>query len=246
MFVGNIDKSIPFDEVKKYFYDKYSSIISAKLIINPQTKKSKGYAFIEFTNYKEFHDALNIKEPLVFGRQTLVLNSAKNRFDIEELKDLNQICENTYIDNNVKSLDNLNEYTHQQINSLSSTETGVSSIRNSKESNTSGNDNGEKISNISHSLSDKIDNNNINNDNYKETNNSLELEIKDSLKKMSTYYNINQNNNNSPLFNYYCSSFFDNNINDKNISSFTQFHDNNVNSNNFSRTFPYDSCENSY
>ena len=246
MFVGNIDKSIPFDEVKKYFYDKYSSIISAKLIINPQTKKSKGYAFIEFTNYKEFHDALNTKEPLVFGRQTLVLNSAKNRFDIEELKDLNQICENTYIDNNVKSLDNLNEYTHQQINSLSSTETGVSSIRNSKESNNSGNDNGEKISNISHSLSDKIDNNNINNDIFKEPNNSLELEIKDSLKKMSTYYNINQNNNNSPLFNYYCSSFFDNNINDKNISSFTQFHDNNVNSSNFSRTFPYDSCENSY
>ena len=92
----------------------------------------------------------------------------------------------------MKSLDNLNEYTHQQINSLSSTETGVSSIRNSKESNTSGNDNGEKISNISHSLSDKIDNNNINNDNYKEPNNSLELEIKDSLKKMSTCYNINQ------------------------------------------------------
>jgi hypothetical protein len=92
----------------------------------------------------------------------------------------------------VKSLDNLNEYTHQQINSLSSAETGVSSIRNSKESNNSGNDNGEKISNISHSLSDKIDNNNINNDIFKEPNNSLELEIKDSLKKMSTYYNINQ------------------------------------------------------
>lgn len=246
--MGNIDKSIPFEEVKKYFYDKYSSIISAKLIINPQTKKSKGYAFIEFTNYKEFHDALNTKEPLVFGRQTLVLNSAKNRFEIDELKDINQIGENTYIDNNAKNLDNLNEYTHQQINSLSSSETRVSSIRNSKESNTSGNENGEKNSNISHLLSDKIDNinNTVINENYKEPNNALELEIKDSLKKMSSYYNINQTNNNSPLFNYYCSSFLDNNINDKNISSFTQFNDNNGNSNNFSRTFPYDSCENSY
>lgn len=107
----------------------------------------------------------------------------------------------------MKTLDNLNVYTHQQINSLSSSETGVSSIRNSKESNLSGNENGEKVSNISHSLSDKIDNNNIINEDYKEPNNSLELEIKDSLKKMSSYYNINQNNNNSPLFNYYCSSF---------------------------------------
>ena len=146
----------------------------------------------------------------------------------------------------MKTLDNLNVYTHQQINSLSSSETGVSSIRNSKESNLSGNENGEKVSNISHSLSDKIDNNNIINEDYKEPNNSLELEIKDSLKKMSSYYNINQNNNNSPLFNYYCSSFLDNNINDKNISSFTQFHENNGNNNNFSRTFPYDSYENSY
>lgn len=43
--------------------------------------KSKGYGFIEFANYKEFQKALNKKEPVYLGKQRLVFNSAKNRFD---------------------------------------------------------------------------------------------------------------------------------------------------------------------
>ena len=65
--------------MKNYFYSKFSSIISTKLIDNQQTGCSKGYAFFEFSNYKEFYEALNIKEPLIFGKKKLVLNSAKNR-----------------------------------------------------------------------------------------------------------------------------------------------------------------------
>jgi RNA recognition motif-containing protein len=51
------------------------------LITNQQTGRSKGYAFIEFTNYKEFQTALSPKEPIIFGKQKLVFNSAKNRYD---------------------------------------------------------------------------------------------------------------------------------------------------------------------
>ena len=212
------------------------------MITNPQTKKSKGYAFIEFTNYKEFHDALNIKEPLIFGKQKLVLNSAKNRFDMEDINKNSKLFENTFIEDK-KYLDPSNLLA--QHHSLSSTETGFSSIRNSKESNLSGNDNGEKISDISHPLlEDKFipkNNNNSFNHNYinKDSNNQIESEIKDSLKKMSTYYNINQNNNNSPLFNYYYSSFLDNN-NKKDFSILNQ------NNNNYSRTIPFESYENNY
>lgn len=71
--------------MKNYFYSKFSSIISAKLIVDQETGRSKGYAFFEFSNYKEFNQAMNIKEPLIFGKQKLVLNSAKNKYDnIEE------------------------------------------------------------------------------------------------------------------------------------------------------------------
>ena len=37
-------------------------------MINQQTGRSKGYAFIEFTNYKEFQNALNPKKPIIFGK----------------------------------------------------------------------------------------------------------------------------------------------------------------------------------
>ena len=62
-------------------------------MINPETNKSKGYAFIEFTNYKEFQSALNNPEPIIFGKQKLVFNSAKNRYDSkidnEEMSNIN-------------------------------------------------------------------------------------------------------------------------------------------------------------
>ena len=77
--------------MKNYFYSKFSSIIGAKLIVNQQTGRSKGYGFFEFSNYKEFYEALNIKEPLFFGKQKLVLNSAKNRFDYEDDDKINEL-----------------------------------------------------------------------------------------------------------------------------------------------------------
>ena len=68
---------ISFDEVKTYFYSKNSLIISEKYIVNQQTWRSKGYAFFKFSNYREFYNALNIKEPLIFVKQKSVLNSVK-------------------------------------------------------------------------------------------------------------------------------------------------------------------------
>lgn len=236
--MGNIDKSISFEEVKKYFIDKYSSIISAKLITNPQTKKSKGYAFIEFTNYKEFNDALNTKEPLIFGNQKLVLNSAKNKFNIEEENKNFQIEENLYF-KDTKILDSPTLFTPH--NSLSSSETGISSIRTSKKSNFSCNDNGEKNTYISDNNINKTDIN-------KESNNVMDLKIKDSLKKFSTYYNINQNNNNSLLFNYYYSSFLDNSYyNNKNLSISNKYNNfNENNNNNYNRNISFEPYKNSY
>ena len=125
--------------MKNYFYTKFSSIINAKLIVNQQTGRSKGYAFFEFSNYKEFYEALNIKERLIFGKQKLILNSAKNRFDYEEYDKINELGNsNSQLIEERKSLDSLNSI--NQNRPSSSTETGISSIRNSKElSNSIGN-----------------------------------------------------------------------------------------------------------
>ena len=189
--------------MKNYFYSKFSSIIGAKLIVNQQTGRSKGYAFFEFSNYKEFYEALNIKEPLIFGNQKLVLNSAKNRFDYEDDDKINDLGNgNIQLAEDRKSLDSLNSTNQTQL--LSSTDTRFSSIRNSKDStNTCGNQSflGDKIK-------PKINNSNLNDEG-----NDLQLQIKDSLKKLAEQYYMNPNESKSPLFNYYCTPFLFNNSN---------------------------------
>ena len=138
-------------------------------------------------NYKEFNSALNIKEPLIFGKQRLVLNSAKNKYDnTEEEMFKENYSFQLYEDR--KSLDSLN--LSNQTQNLSTTETGLSSLRNSKESNIS--------------INNKIKQEN----NSDENNNELNFQIMHSLKKMSEQYY--QYDNKCSLFNYYCSPFINN------------------------------------
>ena len=179
--------------MKNYFYSKFNSIISAKLIVNQQTGRSKGYAFIEFTNYKEFTEALNLKGQLTFGKQQLVLNSAKNKFEHNEEEKINEISNNEEI----KSL-NSSTISNQTL-PLSSAETGFSSKRNSNEFNNAYNNNysffGDKNKNDV--------NNNIINDS--ENCEDLQTQIKNSLKKLSEQYAYRDYK--GSLFNYYCSPF---------------------------------------
>ena len=178
--------------MKNYFYSKFSSIISAKLIVDQETGRSKGYAFFEFSNYKEFNQAMNIKEPLIFGKQKLVLNSAKNKYDNIEEETINDFWSRLNIEER-PSLDSLN------LSPISSTETNNSSISNSKESNNS-------LGNSQLILADKIKNGNNGDNMDKNFNDELQSEIKYALKKLSEKYYYKCNNNQT-LLNYYCSPF---------------------------------------
>ena len=83
-------------------------------MINPETNKSKGYAFIEFTNYKEFQTALNYPEPIILGKQKLVFNSAKNRYDSNQ-NDISENVDNPNINNNniqISNSINNNDFNH--------------------------------------------------------------------------------------------------------------------------------------
>ena len=178
--------------MKNYFYSKFSSIISAKLIVDQETGRSKGYAFFEFSNYKEFNQAMNIKEPLIFGKQKLVLNSAKNKYDNIEEETINDFWSRLNIEER-PSLDSLN------LSPISSTETNNSSISNSKESNNS-------LGNSQLILVDKIKNGNNGDNIDKNFNDELQSEIKYALKKLSEKYYYKCNNNQT-LLNYYWSTF---------------------------------------
>ena len=106
------------------------------MITNQQTGRSKGFGFIEFTNYKEFQTALSQKEPIIFGKQQLVFNSAKNKYDNDdEFKDNNVMNKN----NNSKL--NVNEENNNSSNGNDSFDNSVSTAIISRDSNGSNNSN---------------------------------------------------------------------------------------------------------
>ena len=208
LFIGNIDKSISFDEIKKYFYERYSSIISAKLIINQETGRSKGFAFIEFTNYKEFQDALNPKNDIIFGKQKLVFNSAKNKYDNnEEIKNnllINKINNNEEIISSIGS---------------DSGETMISTAKISRDSNNSNNvHNNVKTTKICFLGDNKKPN--IKKIYYNNNEDDLlSLQIKYNLYKIkSEYKEKNFDLTKSPFYDYYCNCNYNFNGN-KNINN---------------------------
>mgnify|MGYP006873115167 CR=1 FL=1 len=176
---------------------------------------------------------MNIKDPLIFGKQKLVLNSAKNRFDYDDDENGNE-SGNMNCKEVRTSLDSLNSGSQNQ--GLSSTETGISS-RNSKESsNSTGNKNPfledkTKIENNSEDLNGES--------------NDLELLIKDSLKKMSEQYYMSQSNNSS-LYNYYCTPFLYNNYNMNNyyFGNKNNEYENNENIKDLTRNCSFEFVEN--
>ena len=170
---------------------------------------------------------MNLKGQLTFGKQQLVLNSAKNKFEHNEEENINEINNNEEI----KSL-NSSSISNQTI-PLSSAETGFSSKRNSNEFNNAYNNNysffGDKLKNdVS---------NNINN--TQENSEDLQSQIKNSLKKLSEQYS--QYDKKGSLFNYYCSPFLFKAHKRKNIF-FDNKGESNINENELYIKCPFESC----
>ena len=189
----------------------------SKLILDHETGRSKGYAFFEFSNYKEFNRALNLKDSLIFGKQKLVLNSAKNRFDESD--------EETNNDLSMRSLDSSNSL--NRASALSSSETRVSSTRNSKEPNNSiSEEKGKNEKDVDNSFDDE-----------------LTSQIKNSLKKLSEQYY--QDDNKASLFNYYCSPFIYNSQSGKNYYFVNKIKENR-NNNYIYNKCPFKLCEELY
>ena len=153
---------------------------------------SKGYGFIEFTCYKEFQNALSQKEPIIFGKQKLVFNSAKNKYDNDE-----DLVENVpSIKANTNKL-NIN-IENNSYNSSDSFDTVTSTERISGISNGSNNSD-NLINHIKNRFKDKIigflgEKNKPNKRQiYKidDNDNLLTLQIKYALSKMKSQYSVN-------------------------------------------------------
>jgi RNA recognition motif-containing protein len=50
VYVGNLDQNVNNAMLMKFFQQRYSSLIEAKVISDPVTKISKGYGFLRFSS----------------------------------------------------------------------------------------------------------------------------------------------------------------------------------------------------
>ena len=178
-------------------------------MINPETNKSKGYAFIEFTNYKEFQTALNFPEPIILGKQKLVFNSAKNKYDSNQKIHNNNIIEETENQNINNEQNNINDFnnnnfilTHNKDN-INIRISGISDgSTNNSSTNSSYNSNFQSIKPKENENIPIIDN--------RIEDNPINVQIKCALKNMANFYGKNNPYFcNSKLCNYYCSPFLE-------------------------------------
>ncbi|KAL5989548.1 hypothetical protein ACLOJK_010440 [Asimina triloba] len=96
VFVGGLDKDATEEDLKKVF-SVVGEITEVRLMMNPQTKKNKGFAFLRFASVEQAKKAVELKNPVVRGKQcgvnprqdndTLFLGNVCKTWTKEALKD---------------------------------------------------------------------------------------------------------------------------------------------------------------
>lgn len=80
LYVGNISYTMKEDELKNAF-GQYGEVVSAKIIIDKRTGKSKGYGFVEMTTDAAADEALaNLNGKELSGRNVKV-NKANSQVE---------------------------------------------------------------------------------------------------------------------------------------------------------------------
>ncbi|XP_017977005.1 PREDICTED: nucleolin isoform X1 [Theobroma cacao] len=69
VFVGGLDKDATEDDIRKVF-SQVGEVVDVRLMMNPQTKKNKGFAFLRFANVEQAKRAVTeLKNPVINGKQ---------------------------------------------------------------------------------------------------------------------------------------------------------------------------------
>ena len=58
IYIGELDPNINENYLKNIFLKLYKSVIGAKIVIDPITRKSKGYGFVRFSDQNESQRAI--------------------------------------------------------------------------------------------------------------------------------------------------------------------------------------------
>ena len=78
IFVAGLPYDLDDAELEEIF-EKFGTVTSAKVAIDKETGKSKGFAFLEMPNTAEAKDAIESMNDISLGKKPLVVKEAEER-----------------------------------------------------------------------------------------------------------------------------------------------------------------------
>jgi cold-inducible RNA-binding protein len=78
IFVAGLPYDMDDAELEEFF-DKFGTVASAKVAIDKETGKSKGFAFVDMPNATEAREAIESLNDLAIGKKNLVVKEAEEK-----------------------------------------------------------------------------------------------------------------------------------------------------------------------
>ena len=78
LFVGSLPWSVNDEELKETF-EKHGTVISAKVIEDRETRRSRGFGFVEMESSSDATNAISALNDSELNGRNIVVNEAKSR-----------------------------------------------------------------------------------------------------------------------------------------------------------------------
>lgn len=76
LFVGSLPWAVNDDSLRSTF-ESYGNVVSAKVITDRQTGKSRGFGFVEMENESDANEAIKALNGSVMNGRNIIVNEAK-------------------------------------------------------------------------------------------------------------------------------------------------------------------------
>lgn len=78
LFVGSLPWSVNDEELKETF-EKHGTVVSAKVVTDRDTKRSRGFGFVEMESASDANNAIKALNNSELNGRNIVVNEAKSR-----------------------------------------------------------------------------------------------------------------------------------------------------------------------
>jgi len=78
LFVGSLPWSVNYEKLKETF-EQHGSVLSAKIIVDRDTQRSRGFGFVEMENSTDASKAIKALNDSEIDGRNIVVNEAKAR-----------------------------------------------------------------------------------------------------------------------------------------------------------------------